>query len=409
MAIAHGEQRPTIEPGPQGLWLGILVYRWVALGWMTTLAVLSGNLQLPGLAWASIVAAVAWTAWLTFSRSWDREAVRWFDLGLSSGLLLVSGVVMMPGDVARHVPFFATGFPAASAMTFGASSGPRGGVVGGLFAGFVLSAALALSRPINGVPFGELELGQVVGLGNGAFYYLAAGGVAGLISRALVRSADELGRANDEAMGQRERAARMAEREALGRQIHDSVLQVLALVNKRGRELGAAEAVPGSDVRELAEMAGQQETALRALIQREPDDPPPGTVSLRTVLQAATYGVTGIPVTVTTVDPLWLPAGHVEELSAAIREALENAVQHSQATQTSVFAEGTGDEVVVSVRDDGIGFEYDEGRLRDAGKWGMLRSMKGRIEELGGTMHVVSAPGQGTEVEFRVPQGGAAS
>ena len=33
----------------------------------------------------------------------------------------------------------------------------------------------------------------------------------------------------------------------------------------------------------------------------------------------------------------------------------------------------------------------------------MLKSMKGRIEELGGTMDVHSAPGRGTEIEFRLP------
>ena len=60
-------------------------------------------------------------------------------------------------------------------------------------------------------------------------------------------------------------------------------------------------------------------------------------------------------------------------------------------------------EIVVSVRDDGVGFRYDEERLRREGKLGMLRSMKGRIEALGGSMRVVSMPGPGTEVEFRLP------
>jgi signal transduction histidine kinase len=37
------------------------------------------------------------------------------------------------------------------------------------------------------------------------------------------------------------------------------------------------------------------------------------------------------------------------------------------------------------------------------GKLGITRSMRGRIEQVGGTMRIVSAPGKGTEVEFRLP------
>jgi signal transduction histidine kinase len=61
--------------------------------------------------------------------------------------------------------------------------------------------------------------------------------------------------------------------------------------------------------------------------------------------------------------------------------------------------------VVLSIRDDGRGFEYDEDGMRAAGKVGMLHSMKGRVEEMGGRMRVESTPGAGTEVEFRVPAG----
>ena len=47
------------------------------------------------------------------------------------------------------------------------------------------------------------------------------------------------------------------------------------------------------------------------------------------------------------------------------------------------------------------------GRLEQAeaeGRLGVARSVRGRVEDLGGTVTVVSAPGQGTEVELRVPR-----
>jgi signal transduction histidine kinase len=237
---------------------------------------------------------------------------------------------------------------------------------------------------------------------NGAFYYLSAGGATGVVRRVLVRSAAERARAIEEATRQRERAARLAEREALGREIHDSVLQALALIGKRGKELAARASVPGADVGELVELAGREERGLRALLSEPPAEPPIGMVSVRTTLEAAAFGVRGVPVTVSTVGPAWLPADEMECVAAAVRQALENVVQHARASRATVYAETMDGELLISVRDDGVGFEFDEPRFAREGKLGVLKSMKGRIEDLGGTMHVHSSSGRGTEIEFRL-------
>ncbi len=397
--MLHEKVSAKAGPGRTGLWIGILAYRWMALAWMTLLAATTGTFRSGLLAGILIAATIAWNVWWTLTRSWLRPAARWADLGLSVALLLLSGLVQVRGGVLGDHPFFATAYPVSSAMTVGAAEGLAGGIVSGL----MLSLALVLSRPLNGSPLGDLTAGQVAGLGNGVAYYLAAGVAVGLVSRVLTRTGAELRRAEEEAIRERERAARMTERDFLGRQIHDSVLQALAMVNKRGKELAAHPSVPAEEVRRLAEVADEQARALRALIQREHDEPPAGTVSLRTVLQAAAYGVSGIPVSVTTVDPVWLPTGAVDELTAAIRHALENIARHADASQASVFGEHENGDIVVSVRDDGVGFDYDEDRLRREGKLGMLRSMKGRIEDLGGSMRVASKLGSGTEIEFRLP------
>ena len=391
---------PVEAPGHRGLWLGILAYRWAAYAWMVLLAFLSrANLQRPLLAWTAIAVAGAWSAWLTATRGWERAAVRWVDLGLSTGLILVSGLAMNEGGVVRGLPFFATSYPVSAAMTVGAASG----VSAGLWSGIVLGIALVLSRRFNGIPFGELRAEHWIAIGNGAAYYLSAGGAVGLVNRLMSRSAADLRRASDEAARERDRAVRLAERESLGREIHDSVLQALAVVTKRGRELSAQPVVPGDEVRGLADLANQQERALRALIQRPPDEPPDGTVALRTILEASAFGIRDVPVSVTTVDPIWLPSSAADELSAAVRQALDNVAHHARASSATVFAEPDNGDIVITVRDDGTGFVYDEGRLRREGKLGLLGSMKGRIEELGGSMRVDSAPGRGTEVEFRLP------
>jgi signal transduction histidine kinase len=397
---AHSLAREA-EPGRKGLWLGILAYRWVSFAWMTILAYLSRADFIHGeLAWTVLGLTAAWNVWLTLTGGWERPLVRWIDLANSFGLLVVSGLVVTERGVELgKAPFFATAYPASSALTVGAGGGVGAGLVGGA----VLSVGLALSRQVNGSPIVGLSGDEWADLVNGMVYFLSAGGAAGLVSRILGRSGEELRQANEQALVQRERAARLAERESFGRRIHDSVLQTLALVNKRARELGSREDVAGREVLDLAEMAEQQERALRALLQAVPEDAPRGQVSLRTILEASAFGVSGAPVTVNPVGTIWLPADQVEELSAAVRQALENAAAHARASRVVVYAERDDAGIVVSIRDDGIGFEYDEEALRREGKLGILKSMKGRIEELGGRMIVHSAAGQGTEIEFRVP------
>jgi signal transduction histidine kinase len=174
-------------------------------------------------------------------------------------------------------------------------------------------------------------------------------------------------------------------------------------VHKRGRELATKEPIPATEVAALGELAAKQERELRSLILRDPEDAPTGSASLRELLEELGRTVDGVPVTVSSVGPMWMPRARAEELVAATRQALENVVRHAEASRAIVFADSEADEIVVSVRDDGRGFDYDEQRLRNEGKAGMLKSMKGRVEELGGTMTVTSAPDEGAEIEFRVP------
>jgi signal transduction histidine kinase len=396
-----------LEPGVGGLWLGVLIYRWASYSWMAILAAVTRD-DLRHATPALILVAVlgVWNAWFTLAHAWERRPARFLDLAISAALLPLSGWVMAEGTAGGESPFFATAYPAASALTVGIGEG----VVGGLSAGVVLSIALALSRPVNGIALTTLTTGEWASLVNGFVYYVSAGGAAGAVSRALSRSAREREAAMEEATRERERAARLAERETLGRDIHDSVLQSLALIGKRGKELvGSDSPPPRAEVEELVELAGRQERALRALLSEPPETPPSGYVSLRTALQAAAYATDGVPVSVSMSGHIWMPAEDVERLAAAARQALDNAAIHAKASRVTIFAEKVDGLVEVSIRDDGVGFVYDEEQMASEGKMGLLRSMKGRIEEMGGTMAIHTSPGAGTEVEFRVMAGGDAA
>ncbi|HEY9330179.1 MAG TPA: DUF5931 domain-containing protein [Streptomyces sp.] len=210
------------------------------------------------------------------------------------------------------------------------------------------------------------------------------------------------------------------ERERLARDIHDSVLQVLAMVQRRGTAIGGEAA-------ELGRMAGEQEVALRTLVSSglvpptrvsedaaegavvrtvETDDDEtaaPAETDLRSLLaphagSRVTFAEPGAPVLLT-------PAA-AGELAAAVSAALDNVRVHAgESAQAWILVEDWPDEVIVTVRDDGPGIP--EGRLAQAegeGRLGVALSIRGRLRELGGTAELISVPGQGTEVELKVPK-----
>ena len=385
-----------------GLARGALAFRWVALAWMTTVALGSGDFRRPMLAWASLAAALAWTIWITIRRGRENRTELIVDLALCLWLELASGLVVPEGSVVSGRPFFATGYPLSAALVWGIAYGAGGG----LFAAGVLGAGLIASRPLNGVPLATLEPTQVQSMMGAVVNYLAAGGAVGLVARLLAQSEDAIDRANQELLVERERAARLAERESIARQIHDSVLQSLSMVHKRGREIAGSDAISSRDVEELAEVAAKQERELRALIMRPPEEAPTGKASLRRTLEGLADANGELAVEVIVVGSIWVDRHRLQELSAAVKQALDNVVEHADARKVTVFAEETGQDLTITVRDDGKGFDYDEERFRDEHKAGIVKSMKGRVEDLGGSMNIESRPGGGTEIEFRVPMGG---
>lgn len=379
---------------------GILVFRWATLGWMAALAVTTPTgFARPGLAWGAVAVAAGWTVWLTVVGHEPHRVVLGVDLAVCGGLVLASGLVVHAGEVTAGRPFFAASYPLAAVLLWGVTRGPLGGGA----AAAALGLGLVAVRPLNGVPVADLSAVQVQQAAGTVVNFLVAGVAVGLVARLLDASAQAAETATGELLAERERTARLSERQSLARQIHDSVLQVLALIHKRGRELAGHEQVSGRQVAELADMAGRQEAELRALVLRPAERSASGTVSLRDALERTARGIDGVAVTVNAIGALILPAALVSEVTAAVGEALRNAAEHAGAHRVVVFAEQADGHLSLSVRDDGRGFTYDEAELAAQGKAGMLRSMKGRILDLGGTMDVETGPGRGTEVTFAIP------
>lgn len=396
---------PVAATGVAALARGVLVIRWAVLAWMAVVvvsAIMAGRDTGLATAIVAMCIAAAWVAWLTVAAppSSARASAREPAGGDTAVLvidLVVAGILVVVGT---RQPLFATVYPVTAALAWGAARGTRGGILAGVSLGLVSIVAWL-------VPDGaSVAQAPVIALLRDPVNFVLAGGGLGFVADLLERSAAQVRAAQDEQVRATERAARATERESLGRQIHDSVLQTLALVHKRGRELAECKQVPGTEVAQLAELAAAQEGELRAMILRRLDDTPRDvrTAPLRDRLEAAVATVAAdLDVSVIAVGDIRLPVRHVHELGAAVEQAMTNVVQHANAGQAWVFAEIDADHVVVSVRDDGRGFTLDAVALRAAGKFGLLRSIRGRVEDLGGTVQIDSAPGRGTELELRVP------
>ena len=187
-----------------------------------------------------------------------------------------------------------------------------------------------------------------------------------------------------------ERAARIRseERAELAARVHDSVLQTLALIQRHA-----------DDPRRTAAFARRQERELRSWLygDRAAEE------SLSTLLAAAAADVEelhGVRVELASAGDC--PADErVNALVLAAREAMTNSAKHSGADEVDVYAETADERVSVFVRDRGAGFDVSS---VPADRRGINDSIVARMQRIGGTASVTSAPGQGTEVELQLPR-----
>jgi signal transduction histidine kinase len=96
-----------------------------------------------------------------------------------------------------------------------------------------------------------------------------------------------------------------------------------------------------------------------------------------------------------------LPIRAKQELYRIAQEAMHNTVKHAHAAQVVLSLEQTGDEVMLEVRDDGVGFDPTDAFPGHLG----LRSMQECVSQLGGRLLIESAPGQGTQLLAQVSLG----
>lgn len=371
---------PASEQVDTTLMRALAVLRFVVAAYVVALNVARWReFAHPVAGWVVIGVIVVWTlvaAWAYEAPSRRGLPLLVADFAIAGATLLSTPYVQSEAMLERHASTMPSFWVMTPVLAWTVLRGWPSGVAAALLMSLL---DLSVRTDRTGTTWGNI------------FLLLLAAGVVGY-SAGLIREATEA-RAEAERI-----AAAMAERARLARAVHDGVLQVLSLVQRRGTELGGEAA-------DLGRLAGEQEVALRALVQgnaaagRDPSGSGRGDLadSLGR-LASRTVTVSG------PAHPVLLDQRVVEELTSVVRACLDNVTRHVGADAPAwVLVEELGERVVVTVRDEGPGIA--PGRVEEAredGRLGVAESIRGRMRDLGGDAVLTTAPGQGTEWELTV-------
>jgi signal transduction histidine kinase len=373
------------EPSPDPttpLWRAAQAFRLLsclyALGFQIAI---NSDLRHPVLGWALFAVLIGWSAAcaLAYLRGFGRRPAWVIAEIVVAVLLMASNKLVTSAQWAAENQTWPTTFWASNPTI---SAALQFGPVGGMLAGVVVMAAnFAVKNYFT------------INLGHNAtiLIELAIGLAIGMAARTAQRAHAELQRAA-------RLSAAVSERERLSRQVHDGAIQVLALVARRGHEIGGPTA-------ELADLASEQERALRRWVASADEDADAGrtVIDMRTLLRRRDADGVSISLPATAVA---LERTVAAELDAAVGNALDNVRLHAgPGARAFVLLEDLGDAVTISVRDDGSGI--DPGRLQEAvsqGHVGISKSIVGRLTSLGGSAQLRTDAGEGTEWELSVPR-----
>lgn len=322
-----------------------------------------------------------WTlgAWALVTRWW--RPVWWMhllDIGYTLAMVGLSGWVIGHEQWAHNTTPLTAYWHVGAPLVIAVRRGPRWGVAAAALVGVVqILTAPSLAPHVWSAAFALL---------------LITGGIGQLESvlRTAIRERD----------ASFARTAVLAERDRMARIVHDGALQVLALVEREGPGLGP------TGVR-LARLARVQEVHLRAALQDrsvaipgvEDDSEMVGVATMMDAFASDRVTVSSM------LGDVEIPRWQGRELKAAVTQVLQNVDRHAGPdAQAWILVEDTDEHVIVSIRDNGVGMTPDQlAAVMSSNRMGMRASIRGRMEDLGGSATVSSAPGRGVEWELKIP------
>lgn len=303
-----------------------------------------------------------------------RESVLWFGdaMGIPLVLAACGAAVLYVGTDAERRPGWAHGGRALP-LRVGKPSLVRIAVGGTLVVGG-LSVFLVSNEGLGGLGTISLAVGVTVA------------GLAVVFGPWVWSLVDQLA-------SERRDRIRSEERAEMAAHLHDSVLQTLALIQRSS-----------DDPRKTATLARRQERELRSWLYGA--EAGSDGERLRPAVEAVAESIeTGhdVAVEVVCVGDRALDE-RTRAVVGAVREAATNAARHSGEPVVSVFVECEPSRVTAFVKDRGKGFDPE---TVPADRRGIADSIRGRVERHGGGVEIRSAPGEGCEVEIRMPVEGS--
>ncbi|MFC5754519.1 DUF5931 domain-containing protein, partial [Actinomadura rugatobispora] len=237
------------------LWRAVAVYRGTSLAYAAALIAMNfGEYDHPLGGWTVLAVMALWTLYATYSFADPRRRGRPLlaaDLAVALGCLLATTWVESAGNISSGRSTLPASWVAAAVLSWAVAGGKRAGIAAAL----ALGVANVLVHVLAGTPG---SAGSVTF--NGIVLLVMAGLVVGHVVKLALDAEARLARAV-------ELEASTRERERLARGIHDSVLQVLAMVQRRGGEMGG-------ELAGLGRLALAEEAALRALNSAGAGEPP---------------------------------------------------------------------------------------------------------------------------------------
>jgi len=369
---------------------GLALYRFVAIGYAAALIAFVHREHV--ISWWPIIAygfvIVGWSVVAPLRPRPTRLAIV-IELAIAVTGIFLTNIVYEPAEVTAGISTVPGVWAGAPVMAAALLSGVRGGVLA--------ATVIATTNIIQTQHETQLTWHNIILL------YLL-GGLVGL----AVQLATESQRRLERAIAISERSA---ERDRIGREVHDNVLQALALINRRGRQMGGEGTA-------LADLAADQERSLRSLISRlssEAHGPPAGgagrgeapgehdqEVDLGDLLGRLRRD--GVEI-ILPAGPVRLSEGVAGEIRAAVSAALDNVALHAgEGARAWVLVDRTDEAVQVVVRDNGRGMPSDRlVQAAEEGRLGASSSIRGRMLDLGGDATWRTPAGGGTTVTLTAP------
>jgi signal transduction histidine kinase len=372
-------------------WFALVGLAWRTLATMVALAGTMSWLRMrPQLLFASIVVMagnvclviiVARRNAVPLLQSWIFFAI---DVGVAAGLILWTSSVIPNRSL--YLPYHELFNPyvGATVMLWTGLRGARVGFLMLLCAAVPIQWSMAL---LNGFALDAPNWPAIV---DGDLWLLASFVIAAIIA-SLAREAAWASAAAGL------QAGREAERANVLRSLHDTVLQTLEAIALQA----SASDVPAEDrTRRIRAAALEQATELRTVL-REDTECPQGNLVAGLHALAREFLSHRLKVEFVTsqfsLDPSSLAA---QALLGATREALTNVVKHAEVNSAVVRAGARQKGIRITIRDQGRGFDVES----TTNGYGLAHSVIQRVQEVGGSAQVWSAPGRGTRVTLWVPR-----